>query len=189
MTPPIAFAGLGSGGEFDGECAGNGWRRMAVGGVRRPRSWGVMGPAAGAPVMTRAFSGGPEAIRRIVDAFLWGEEHGLPLVPAGLTRELLALALSEVLHTITDIAGPQTDADSSSVDLWLERHLMAITVSFRGAPLPRWLLTNWDRGQQPEILAPRTEVGWGWLLVREAFDSVWLDWAGSEQILTLEKRI
>ncbi len=147
-----------------------------------------MEPAPASPVMTHRFCGGREAIAKIVDDFL-SKEPQAPFGQAPLTRELLALALSEVLYTVTDIAGPQTDADASSIELWISEHLLAITVRFRGAPVPRWLLTNWDRGCDPEILAPRTEYGWGWLLVREAFDAVSLDWSQSEQVLILEKRL
>ena len=140
------------------------------------------------PHLTRVFTGGRDGISRIVDAVL-SDGHGESLFPAPVTQELLALALSEVLYTITDIAGAQSEADASSVELWLERHLLIISVRFRGAPLPDWLLANWDRACEPAILAPRTDYGWGWLLVREAFEAVSRDWCGSEQILILEKRL
>lgn len=141
------------------------------------------------PTLIRPLAGGRDAISRIVDDVLAGTDGHRVFAPAPLAKELLTLALSEILHTITDVAGPQTDADASSIELWLDQHLLIITIRFRGARLPDWLLVNWDRGQEPEILAPRTEFGWGWLLVREALDSVSLDWMGSEQILILEKRL
>ena len=50
-------------------------------------------------------------------------------------------------------------------------------------------LMNWDRGQEPSVLAPSSDIGWGWLLVREALDSVSHTWNGSQQILFLERRI
>ena len=131
-----------------------------------------------APIMTRRFAGGREAIARIVEDVL-SKDPQAPFGEAPLTRELLSLALSEVLYTVTDIAGPQSEGDASSIDLWISEHLLAIAVRFRGARVPTWLLTNWDRGREPKILAPRTEYGWGWLLVREAFDAVSLDWLGS----------
>lgn len=141
------------------------------------------------PTLTRPLAGGREVISQIVEDVLSGPEAERAFSPAPLTRELLTLALSEILHTITDVVGPQTEADASSIELWLDQHLMIVTVRFRGARLPDWLLVNWDRGQEPAILAPRTEFGWGWLLVREALDAVSLDWHGSEQILILEKRL
>ena len=146
-----------------------------------------MVPGPNARVLSRRLAGGRDAIARIVEDVLGGEEDGVSS-PASLSREPLSLALSEVLYSVTDIAGPQTEADASAIELWLQKDFLVIAVRFRGTPLPRWLLTNWDRGAEPAILAPRSEVGWGWLLVRDVFDSVWLDWAGSEQILLLEKR-
>ena len=138
------------------------------------------------PMLIRPLAGGRDDISRIVDAVL---DAGTGFSPAPLTREMLALALHEILHTITDVAGPQTPADASAVELWVDQHLLIITIRFRGARLPDWLLVNWDRGQEPAILAPRTEYGWGWLLVREALDAVSMDWSESEQILILEKRL
>ena len=145
--------------------------------------------ASSGPTLSRPLSGGRDAISHIVDDVLGGTVIDQTFAPAPLSRELLTLAMKEILHTVTDVAGPQTDADASSVELWLDQHLLIITVRFRGARLPDWLLVNWDRGQEPAILAPRTEFGWGWLLVREALDAVSLDWVDSEQILILEKRL
>ncbi|MEM7188115.1 MAG: hypothetical protein AAF439_00765, partial [Pseudomonadota bacterium] len=111
---------------------------------------------------------------------------------AGITPEMLeilGLALNEVLHTIGEICGEQTGPDESSIELWLEQTLLIVCVKFRGAPLPDWLLANWDRAQEPAVLAPNAELGWGWLLVREALDAVSHGWRGSEQLLFLEKRI
>ena len=94
-----------------------------------------------------------------------------------------------MLHSIHEFAGEQTEADDSRVELWVESTLLIITVGFRGMALPNWLLTNWDRCREPAVLTPPSECGWGWLLVREALDSVSHSWVGSQQILFLERRI
>lgn len=143
-----------------------------------------------APVLSCRLVGGPSAISSIVDDVL--SPQGLAGIPTGPTPEMLeilGLALNEVLHSITEISGRQTEGDAASVDLWVEKTLVIICVRFRGAPMPGWLLTNWDRAQEPATLAPSIECGWGWLLVREALDSVSHCWRGSEQLLFLEKRI
>lgn len=140
-------------------------------------------------MLIRPLAGGRAAIARIVQDVLAGTDAEQNFVPATLTRELLALALTEILNTITDVAGPQTEADASSIELWLDRHLLIITIRFRGTPLPDWLLANWDKGQQPTVLPPRADYGWGWLAIREALDAVSLDWQGSEQVLILERRL
>ena len=141
------------------------------------------------PTLSRPLRGGHAALSRIVEEVIAGTGAAQEFSPAPLTRELLSLALTEILETIVEVAGPQTEADASSIELWLDRHLLIITIRFRGAPLPDWLLANWDRCREPEFLAPRTDFGWGWLLVREALDTVALDWRGSEQVLILERRI
>lgn len=143
-----------------------------------------------APVLSCRFAGGQVAIPTVVEELV----NARALNAAGLgdtpeTLEILGLALNEILHTITEIAGEQTDADASVIELWIERTLLIVCVRFRGAPLPPWLLANWDRAQEPAVLAPRTECGWGWLLVREALDAVSHGWQGSEQLLFLEKRL
>jgi hypothetical protein len=147
-----------------------------------------MVPAPNMPVLSRPLAGGRGAIGPIVDDVIGGGT-GSQSTTVSLARELLGLALREVLHAVTDIAGPQTEADASAIELWLQTDFLVIAIRFHGAPLPRWLLANWDRGTEPEVLAPPTEAGSGWLLVRDVFDSVSLDWAGSEQILLLEKRV
>jgi len=86
-------------------------------------------------------------------------------------------------------AGEQTEADASAVELWADATLVIVCVRFRGAPLPDWLLANWDRAHEPAVLAPGTDSGWGWLLVREALDAVSHAWRGREQLLFLEKRL
>ncbi|MEM6662576.1 MAG: hypothetical protein AAF666_10415 [Pseudomonadota bacterium] len=143
-----------------------------------------------APVFCGRLTGGGSAIPDVVDDLIRSEPlaHG----HSGITPEMLeifGLALNEVLHTISEVAGEQTVADDSSIELWVERTLVIVCVKFRGAPLPNWLLANWDRAQEPAVLAPNTETGWGWLLVREALDAVSHGWRGSEQLLYLEKRI
>lgn len=148
-----------------------------------------MNLALSAPMLIRPLTGGHATVSRIVEDVLAEPGFQLGASPVRLARELLMLALNEILHTIIEVVGPQTDADASSIALWLDRHLLIITIRFRGAPLPDWLLVNWDRGREPAVLAPRTEFGWGWLLVREALDAVSLEWQGSEQVLILEKRL
>lgn len=143
-----------------------------------------------APVLLCRFAGGPGDIPSIVDNLLGLDGlASLPAVPTPETLEILGLALNEVLHSITEIAGPQNEGDASSVELWIEETLVILCVRFRGAPLPDWLLQNWDRAQEPAVLAPSIDCGWGWLLVREALDAVNHGWRGSEQLLFLEKRI
>lgn len=142
------------------------------------------------PVLSCRFIGGPGEIPNLVDSLLGSSGlSGMPNLPTPETLEILGLALNEVLHSITDIAGRQTDGDASSVELWVEETLVILCVRFRGAPLPDWLLQNWDRAQEPAVLAPSIDCGWGWLLVREALDAVSHGWRGSEQLLFLEKRI
>ena len=143
-----------------------------------------------APVLSCRLLGGSRAIPEIVDDLI--NSDGLSALPGGATPEMLeilALALSEVLHSINEFAGQQTMADEASVELWVEDSLVIICAKFHGKPLPGWLLTNWDRGQEPAILAPSSDIGWGWLLVREALDSVSHEWCGSQQILFLERRL
>lgn len=143
-----------------------------------------------APILACRLMGGARAIPAIVEDLLGA--HGLSSAPAGATPEtleILGLALNEVLHSINEFAGEQTLADEAAVELWVGETLVIITARFHGKALPDWLVTNWDRGQEPAILAPSTEAGWGWLLVREALDNVCHAWRGSEQILYLERRI
>ena len=143
-----------------------------------------------APVFfCRLTSGGmaiPEVVDDLINADVFSSRH-LSVTPEVL--EVFGLALNEILHTISEIAGEQTEADEASIELWVEKTLMIVCVKFRGAPLPNWLLANWNRAQEPAVLAPNTETGWGWLLVREALDAVNHGWRGSEQLLFLEKRI
>ncbi|MEM7056113.1 MAG: hypothetical protein AAF557_00865 [Pseudomonadota bacterium] len=143
-----------------------------------------------APVLSCRFVGGAGDIPKLVEDLLGaGGLAGLPSLPTPETLEILGLALNEVLHSITEISGRQTVGDASSVELWVEETLVILCVRFRGAPLPDWLLQNWDRAQEPAVLAPSIDCGWGWLLVREALDAVSHGWRGSEQLLFLEKRV
>ncbi len=142
------------------------------------------------PLLARRLTGGVRAIAGTVDDVLG--QGGLSSLATGVSPEILeilGLSLNEVLYTINEFAGEQTVGDGSSVELWAESTLLVVCVKFRGAPLPDWLLTNWDRGQEPARLAPPSDVGWGWLLVREALDSVFLTWNGSQQLLFLERRV
>lgn len=143
-----------------------------------------------APVLSCRFLGGPGDIPGLVENLLGcGGLAGLPSQPTPETLEILGLALNEILHSITEISGRQTEGDASSVELWVEETLVILCIRFRGAPLPDWLMQNWDRAQEPAVLAPTIDCGWGWLLVREALDAVSHGWRGSEQLLFLEKRI
>lgn len=143
-----------------------------------------------APAMSSRLVGGPSSIPGIVDDVLGPLAWScIPAPPTRETVEALGLALMEVLHSIVETAGGQSESDGSSVDLWIEPTLIIICVRFRGLPLPDWLVTNWNRAEEPAVLAPATECGWGWLLVREALDAVSHDWHCGEQLLFLEKRI
>lgn len=142
------------------------------------------------PVMACRLSGGVRSISGIIEDLL--EAPGLRSAVSGISPEvleILGLALNEVLFTVHEFSGEQADADASSVELFADSTLLVVCVKFRGQPLPGWLLSNWDRGQEPAKLAPPTEVGWGWLLVREALDSVAHTWCDSQQILFLERRL
>ncbi|MEM1160933.1 MAG: hypothetical protein AAGJ28_08365 [Pseudomonadota bacterium] len=142
-----------------------------------------------APVMIRSFAGGMQRIPRAVDDILG--EHGIMAVRQGLTPEsieILGLALCEVLHSLHEML-EGTIPDGASVELWIEPTMIILSVSYQGPPVPNWLLTNWDRTQQPAFLAPPGDIGWGWLLVREAFESVSEEHSGSQNIIFLERRL
>lgn len=146
--------------------------------------------AEASPILACRLVGGARAIPGIVDDLLGAE--GLSRSPAGATPEtleILGLALNEVLHSINEFAGEQSIADDASIELWIGDRLVVICAKFHGNPLPAWLLTNWDRGQEPAVLAPSSDAGWGWLLVREALDNVSLSWRGSQQLLFLDRRV
>ncbi|MEM7743246.1 MAG: ATP-binding protein [Pseudomonadota bacterium] len=118
--------------------------------------------------------------------------HGLRNLFASRSPEsvdLLGLALNEILYTVVEVAGEQRERDESCIELWADTHLVVFCVKFQGAPLPDWLLANWDRAQEPAVLAPPDDSGWGWLLVREALDSVMLVQNGDTQHLFLERRV
>lgn len=107
------------------------------------------------PTVACDLSGGPKSIASIVDLLLGPDGvAGTSPLRSPDTIDLLGLALNEVLHSVHEFAGEQTDGDESCVELWVERTLCIITVRFRGRPLPDWLLTNWDRGREPAVLAP-----------------------------------
>ena len=142
-----------------------------------------------APVMARPLDGGNVAIPAIVEEILahrgiWNDVQATPKL-----LELLGLALNEVLHTIVEFSGLQDAEKGAQVELWLEPSLVIVSIRFSGRDLPDWLLTNWDRGQEPAVLAPPHDLGWGWLLVREALDSVNYQRSATHQILFLEKRV
>lgn len=141
------------------------------------------------PLLACQFEGGNVAIPGLVEDVLaqrhvWcGQGNTNPEM-----LELLGLALNEVLHTIVEFSGVQRPEDNACVELWADKNLVILSVRFSGRDLPDWLLTNWDRGQEPALLAPPHDLGWGWLLVREALDSVHITRSGDRQMLFLEKR-
>ena len=142
-----------------------------------------------APVMACRFEGGNAGIPAVVDELLsqrraWSSVRRSS--PDALER--LGLALNEVLHTIVEFSGRQDGDTNSGVELWVEETLVILCVHFSGRGLPEWLLRNWDRAQEPAVLAPPEDIGWGWLLVREAMDSVTASQRDNRHILFLEKR-
>ncbi|MEM1300401.1 MAG: hypothetical protein AAGH68_14100 [Pseudomonadota bacterium] len=142
------------------------------------------------PSLACSLRGGPRDISSTVETMLGPEGiAGRTSFSTPETVELLGLALNEVLHSVHEFSGEQTDADDSRVELWVEKTLLILTVSFRGMALPEWLLTNWDRCREPAVLTPPGECGWGWLLVREALDSVSHSWVNGRQVLFLERRL
>lgn len=117
---------------------------------------------------------------------------GLADAYRGLTPEsveMFGLALIEILHSVDEYCGAGALADGAIAELWTGQHLAVLVLRFRGRPLPEWLVANWDRMQEPERLAPSGEAGWGWLLVREALDSVDHRMCADAQMLLLERRI
>lgn len=113
-----------------------------------------------------------------------------PRPPAPKALEKVGVAVDEVLSTIVSCCGEQ-DPARAGVELWVEPELAVIAVRFAGAPLPGWLLANWDRGEEPTVLTPPTDSGWGWgwPAVREAVESVSLVPVPDGQMLLLEKRL
>lgn len=102
--------------------------------------------------------------------------------------ELAGAALAEVLGAVTDLAGPQDVADAA-VELWVEAGMAVTAIRFRGPPMPDWLVRNWDPGGPPAVLASQAACGWGWLVVREAVDSVCQMRSRRGNLLFIEKRL
>lgn len=142
-----------------------------------------------APVMESRFEGGTAAITDLVEDVL-GQRHAWFREEIGNPEavELLGLALNEVLHTIVEFSGVQQPGCNAGVELWVDKALVILSVRFQGRDLPDWIPINWDRGQEPAVLAPPQDLGWGWLLVREALDSVHHIKSANSQTLFLEKR-
>lgn len=142
-----------------------------------------------APVLACRFEGGNAEIPAMVDELLSQRQAWCAARRSTPdTLELLGLALGEVLHTIVEFSGNQGRDANSGIELWIEESLVILSVHFSGRELPDWLLRNWDRAQEPAVLAPPQDIGWGWLLVREALDNVCASRVGNKQILFLEKR-
>ena len=107
------------------------------------------------------------------------------------TVDMIGLAATEVLHTVLEHCGRQRTAGGApvelSLELWVEPELAVLVIGHAGPALPEWLISNWDRGEEPALLdAPG---GWGWLLVREALDGVSTGRCGDRRLLFLEKRL
>lgn len=142
------------------------------------------------PTLACPFLSAPEAISGVITEIIGARDLSrVAALASPEARDLLGLALNEVLHTVNEFSGEQTPGDASFVELWTESRLAIVVVKFRGRALPDWILTNWDRAREPAVLAPPCDAGWGWLLVREAFDAVSHSWAGSQQLIFLERRV
>ena len=102
--------------------------------------------------------------------------------------ETLRLALLEILHSVFTHSEPVGAEEEGEICLWLEPSLLICSIRFAGTPLPGWLLANWDRAREPGRLAGQEDGGWGWLLVRDAIDTVSYERTGTQQLLFLEKR-
>ena len=109
------------------------------------------------------------------------------------TLNLIGLAMMEVLHSVLEHCGDQPASVGACVELWIEPKLAVIAVAHAGPALPGWLLANWDRGEEPALDETPAGTGWGWLLVREALDSVGAVRSGrrcgGRRLLFLEKRL
>lgn len=112
----------------------------------------------------------------------------MPRPPSEVALSAIGLALGEVLATVLDFCGPQHRL-RGAVGLWVEPTLAIVSVRFAGPPLPDWLLTNWDRGEPPAVIALPSAVGWGWLLVREAIEGVAQLRTRRGNVLLLERRL
>lgn len=142
-----------------------------------------------APVLTRGLDGGVRNIPRIVDDLIGSA--GLQSCEPGFTPEgveLLGLAVNEVLHAIFGLAGEQRKRDAC-VELWIQPTMVILTIQYHGPMIPDWLMKNWDRGHEPAVLAPPGDIGWGWLIVREALDSISADFSGRHNVIFLERRL
>ena len=142
------------------------------------------------PALERRLTGDAEAQSRVVEDLL--ASPGLRGLIAARSPEavaLLGLALNEVLYTLTELGGDAGIGTDGTIGLWTDTRLVIFCIRFAGPPLPDWLLANWDRAQEPAVLAPPDDCGWGWLLVREALDAVSQDISGEDQLLLLERRV
>ena len=125
------------------------------------------------PIASRRLIGGQAAVTGISgDLFVAENLSYAGWLPGPKTVDLLSQALDEILQTVTQICGAQSEGDAAAVELWIDRTLMLICVRFRGAPLPGWMIEKWHRGLAPAVLSPGRAPGHRWLLVRDAFESV-----------------
>ncbi|MEM6622560.1 MAG: hypothetical protein AAF674_10055 [Pseudomonadota bacterium] len=142
------------------------------------------------PTLERRLDGGARAMASVVDDVL--ASPGLEKLLVSRSPEalaLLGLALNEVLYTLGELSGEKGLQQDGSLSLWTDTRLIIFCLKFKGPALPDWLLSNWDRAQEPAVLAPPNDCGWGWLLVREAIDSVSHYSERDRQILYLERRL
>jgi hypothetical protein len=140
-----------------------------------------------APALSCVFAG-TRSIAPAVEAVIG--PRGLAGLARSLTPrtlDMVGLASMEVLHTVLEMCGDQGAAGGASVELWIEPRLAVIVVGYAGPRLPDGLIANWDRGGEPAVLDASS--GWGWLLVREAFDGVGAGRCGDRRLLFLEKRL
>ncbi len=144
-------------------------------------------PGTISPVLGAAF-GDVRDIARVVRE-VTGQRGlaGMARAPSPEALEMTALALTEVLQSVLDISGTQ-EPDGAAVELWVEPSIVIVAVRFAGPPLPGWLVVNWDSGEPPAVLGAG-ESGWGWLVVREAWDSVGQQRSRRGNIVFLEKRL
>lgn len=133
-----------------------------------------------------ATSGDPAALAALLLDPRLSERR--PVTLSAEMTETVRLALTEILHSVLDHAGPGAADASAKITLWLDSTLLICSIRFAGAPLPGWLLANWDRSREPRHLSAPSGSGWGWLLVRDAIDCVSYERLHDCQLLFLEKR-
>lgn len=141
-------------------------------------------PALGCRIIGRA-----EDVPGVVeDVFSRLPPDFLAVIERTSNADVLRLGFAEVLRSILIYAGPQSGADDAMVEVWIEPTLMIIGVRHSGRVVPAWLVQNWDRGREPARFATNEPIGAGWLMVRQAFDSVSVGQNGAQPVVLLERR-